>query len=40
MLEREKISDTEFKNISETAIKLRVKLNNFITATTKNARKN
>jgi four helix bundle protein len=39
MLEREKISSDEFKAISDTAIKLQVKLNNFITATTKNARK-
>jgi four helix bundle protein len=40
MSEREKISDAEFKSISETALKLQVKLNNFITSTTKNARKN
>jgi four helix bundle protein len=40
MVEREKITDIEFKSISETAIKLRIKLNNFITATAKNARKN
>ena len=40
MLEREKISSDEFKVISDTAMKLQVKLNNFITATTKNARKN
>jgi four helix bundle protein len=39
MLEREKISSDEFKAISDTAMKLQVKLNNFITATTKNARK-
>ena len=40
MLEREKISNVEFKNISETALKLQVKLNKFITTTTNNARKN
>jgi four helix bundle protein len=40
MLEREKISNVEFESISETALKLQVKLNNFITSTTKNARKN
>ena len=39
MLEREKISSDEFKAISDTGMKLQVKLNNFITATTKNARK-
>ena len=39
MFEREKISETEFASISETALILRVKLNNFITATSKNARK-
>jgi four helix bundle protein len=39
MVEREKISNDEFESISETAIKLRIKLNNFITATSKNARK-
>jgi four helix bundle protein len=38
MFEREKISNDEFETISETALKLQVKLNNFITATTKNAR--
>jgi four helix bundle protein len=40
LMEREKISDDEFESISETALKLQVKLNNFITSTTKNARKN
>ena len=40
MLEREKISRQEFESISETALILQVKLNNFITATSKNARKN
>ncbi|MGD0754931.1 MAG: four helix bundle protein [Bacteroidales bacterium] len=40
MLEREKISNAEFETISETALKLQIKLNNFITATAKNARKN
>ena len=40
MLEREKISNVEFESISETALKLQVKLNNFITSTSKNARKN
>jgi four helix bundle protein len=40
MLEREKISNDEFKSICETALKLQIKLNNFITSTTKNARKN
>lgn len=40
MFEREKISKTEFESISETALILSVKLNNFITATSKNARKN
>jgi four helix bundle protein len=39
MFEREKISEAEFASISETALILRVKLNNFITATSKNARK-
>ena len=38
--EREKISKVEFESISATALKLQVKLNNFITSTTKNARKN
>jgi four helix bundle protein len=37
--EREKISETEFDTINKTAQKLLVKLNNFITSTTKNARK-
>jgi four helix bundle protein len=40
MLEREKVSNAEFISISETALKLQVKLNNFISSTTKNARKN
>jgi four helix bundle protein len=40
MFEREKISEAEFASISETALILRVKLNNFITATSKNTRKN
>jgi four helix bundle protein len=40
LFEREKISEIEFKMINETALKLQIKLNNFITATTKNARKN
>lgn len=37
---REKITNSEFESISETAQKLQVKLNNFITSTSKNARKN
>jgi four helix bundle protein len=37
--EREKITNSEFESISETAQKLQVKLNNFITSTSKNARK-
>jgi len=40
LFEREKISKTEFESINETAQKLQIKLNNFITSTTKNARKN
>jgi four helix bundle protein len=40
MLEREKVSNAEFISINETALKLQVKLNNFISSTTKNARKN
>jgi four helix bundle protein len=40
MSEREKISNDEFVTIRQTALKLQVKLNNFITATSKNARKN
>jgi four helix bundle protein len=40
MFEREKISDFEFRTINETALILQVKLNNFIKATSKNARKN
>jgi four helix bundle protein len=39
MSEREKISKEEFVSISETALTLRIKLNNFISATSKNARK-
>jgi four helix bundle protein len=39
MYERGKVSETEFDTITETAQKLQIKLNNFITATTKNARK-
>jgi four helix bundle protein len=39
LLEREKISKAEFESISETALVLSIKLNNFITATSKNARK-
>jgi four helix bundle protein len=40
MLEREKVSKSEFDSISGTALKLQVKLNNFITVTSTNARKN
>ena len=40
LLEREKISEMEFDTISETALKLQVKLNNFITSTIRNARNN
>jgi four helix bundle protein len=40
MFEREKISSKEFETIGETALKLQIKLNNFITSTSKNARKN
>ena len=40
MAEREKISQPEFESIRETAVKLQIKLNNFITTTAKNARKN
>jgi four helix bundle protein len=39
MYERQKISEAEFASIGETALILRIKLNNFITATSKNARK-
>lgn len=39
MLERERISNEEFETISEIALKLQVKLNNFITSTAKNAKK-
>jgi four helix bundle protein len=37
--ERGKISKEEFDSINETALKLQIKLNNFITSTSKNARK-
>ena len=40
LFEREKITETEFTSIDETALKLQIKLNNFITSTSKNARKN
>ena len=40
LFEREKISKVEFDSVNEIALKLQVKLNNFITSTTKNARKN
>ena len=40
LFEREKITETEFNSIDETALKLQIKLNNFITSTSKNARKN
>lgn len=40
MAEREKISKDEFETISHIAVKLQVKLNNFITTTSSNARKN
>jgi four helix bundle protein len=40
MAERNKISGAEFQSINETALKLQVKLNNFITTTIKNGRKN
>jgi four helix bundle protein len=40
MLERNKISETEFDTISETALTLQIKLNNFISITTKYGRKN
>jgi four helix bundle protein len=39
LLEREKVSNAEFETISEIALKLQIKLNNFITSTAKNARK-
>jgi four helix bundle protein len=39
LFERGKVSKTEFDAINETALKLQIKLNNFITSTTKNARK-
>jgi hypothetical protein len=38
--EREKISKDEFVTIGQIALKLQVKLNNFITSNSKNARKN
>jgi four helix bundle protein len=40
LFEREKITGSEFNSIDETALKLQIKLNNFITSTSKNARKN
>ena len=40
LFERERITETEFTSIDETALKLQIKLNNFITSTSKNARKN
>ncbi len=40
MFERERISESEFKSINEIAQKLQIKLNNFIKATSKNARNN
>lgn len=40
LFEREKITRPEFESISNTALKLQIKLNNFITSTVKNARKN
>lgn len=40
LFERERITKDEFESINEKAQKLQVKLNNFITSTTKNARKN
>jgi four helix bundle protein len=39
MFEREKISNDEYVTIGQTALKLQIKLNNFITSTTNNARK-
>jgi four helix bundle protein len=38
MYEREKISETEFTSIYQTAVRLQVKLNNFISATSKQSR--
>jgi four helix bundle protein len=38
MYEREKISETEFSSIWNTAVTLQVKLNNFISSTSKQAR--
>ena len=40
LLEREKISKIEFDTIIEIAQSLQIKLNNFISTTTKNAKKN
>jgi four helix bundle protein len=40
LFERERITKDEFDSINESAQKLQVKLNNFITSTSKNARKN
>jgi four helix bundle protein len=40
MFEREKITESEFKSISEIAKTLKIKLNNFISATMKNSGKN
>jgi desulfoferrodoxin (superoxide reductase-like protein) len=38
MYDREKISETEFSSISKKAVTLQVKLNNFISSTSKQAR--
>jgi four helix bundle protein len=38
MYEREKITETEFSSICKTAVTLQVKLNNFISSTSKQAR--
>jgi len=38
MYEREKISETEFSSICKTAAALQIKLNNFISSTSKQAR--
>jgi four helix bundle protein len=40
MEERNKISEAEFNSISDTALTLQIKLNNFIATTTKYGRKN
>ncbi len=40
LCEREKISKSEFDSTNEIADKLQIKLNNFISSTSKNARKN